>query len=275
MTAEAPKIAELLHDGDVLAVRVNRVLPPVPQSIAMEWIFNEQSHLLGFVERAGGRPSRSEVEEVVTRHEREIDRLERYYDRAAKKTARIQYFVGMLLGLLAVGVLGVLSAGIIALFDNLSLDSTATRNFYACFGAGAVGAMVSVMMRMRREDGVKLDYEVGPGLIVMLGAFRPILGAVFGTLTYFALVSGFLALEPPIEDKVFFYFPIFAFAAGFSERFVHVILGKADLSETTAATAKAPEQAPPAVEPQATAASPNGPVANDAGAPSPPPPKSR
>src|SRR5262249_38445592 len=78
--------------------------------------------------------------------------------------------------------------------------------------------------------GVTLDYEVGAGLIVMLGAFRPILGAIFGVLAYFALASGFLGITPPSDNTAFFFYAVIAFAAGFSERFAHVILGSADLT---------------------------------------------
>src|SRR5215218_3036659 len=145
VTADAPQIAELLHSGDALAIRISRVLHPIPRRIALEWVFSEQSYLLGFVERTGGRPRRKETARVVARHRVEIDRIERYYDRAAKKAARIRYFVGMLLGLVFVAVLGVLSAAFIELFGELDLGSASARNFYACFGAGALGAMVSVM----------------------------------------------------------------------------------------------------------------------------------
>lgn len=230
VTAEAPAIAELLHSGDTLAIRINRVLTPVPRRIAIEWVFSEQSYLLGFVERMGGRPSSRDVESTRARHQVEIDRIERYYDRAANKAARIRYFGGMLLGLGVVAVLGVLVGLIIKPFGSPGLDSDAMRNFYACFGAGALGAMVSVMTRMRQADGVRIDYEVGPALIVMLGSFRPVLGSIFGVLAYFALVGEFLNLTPPSGATAFFYYAVFAFAAGFSERFAHVILGRADLA---------------------------------------------
>ena len=244
VTADAPAIAELLHSGDTLAIRINEILPPDPRHIAMEWVFSEQSYLLGFVERAGGHPSPEETASVVTRHRVEIDRIERYYDRAAKKTARIQYFVGMIVGLGAVAGLGALIPLILRPFVHLDFDSDGVRNFYACFGAGAVGAMVSVMTRMRQEDGVTLDYEVGRALIVMLGAFRPVLGAIFGVLTYFALESGFLNIPAPEKSKVFFYYALFAFVAGFSERFAHVIIGSADLTVAKALTGpETPEQA--------------------------------
>jgi hypothetical protein len=267
VTADAPQIAELLHSGDALAIRISRVLHPIPRRIALEWVFSEQSYLLGFVERTGGRPRRKETARVVARHRVEIDRIERYYDRAAKKAARIRYFVGMLLGLVFVAVLGVLSAAFIELFGELDLGSASARNFYACFGAGALGAMVSVMTRMRQEHGLKLDYEVGPALIVMLGAFRPVLGAIFGTVAYFALESGFLKLTPPEPRQVFFYYPLFAFFAGFSERFAHVVFGDADLSvaralsgadtvpesAATAPAAATPASGAPAPQPTANA----------------------
>jgi hypothetical protein len=190
--------------------------------------------------RTGGRPSPDETASVVARHQQEDDRIERYYDRAAKQTARIRYFGGMLLGLIPVALIAPAAAGIIGLFGDLDLSDEATRNFYACFGAGAVGAMVSVMTRMRQEDGVKLDYEVGSALTVTLGAFRPVLGAIFGTATFFALESGLIQPTPSADTMAFFYYPLFAFAAGFSERYAHVILGDADLSVARALTGGCP-----------------------------------
>jgi hypothetical protein len=246
VTADAPEIAELLHNGDTLAIRINRVLNAVPRRIAMEWVFSEQSYLLGFVERMGGHPSRKDTAPTIARHRVEIDRLELYYDRAARKAARIWYFGGMLLGLGVVIGLGALIPYIIDLFGHLDLDSTSARTFYACFVSGAVGAMVSVMTRMRQEDGVRLDYEVGELLIVMLGAFRPVLGAIFGVLAYFAIDSKLLPVTPPSTGSTFFYYALFAFAAGFSERFAHVILGSADL--TVAKTSTGTESREP-VEP--------------------------
>jgi len=236
VTAEAPAIAELLHSGDTLAIRINEILDPDPRHIAMEWVFSEQSYLLGFVERTRGRPSREETASAVARHRVEIDRIERYYDRAAKKTARIQYFLGMIVGLGVVAGLGALIPLMLKPFVHLDFHSLGVQNFYACFGAGAVGAIVSVMTRMRHENGVKLDYEVGSSLIYMLGAFRPVLGAIFGVMTYFALDSGFLNIPAPEASKVFFYYALFAFVAGFSERFAHVIIGGADLTVAKALT---------------------------------------
>ena len=236
VTEDAPEIADLLHSGDTLAIRINRVLTAVPRQIAMEWVFSEQSYLLGYVERTGGHPPGKTRHATIARHRDEIDRLERYYDRAANKAARIRYFGGMLLGLAAVAGLGVLIPVVADAFGHLDLSSTSMRRFYACFVAGALGAIVSVMTRMRQADGVNLDYEVGALLIVLLGAFRPLLGTIFGVLAYAAIVSKFLPITPPPGGIQFFYYALFAFAAGFSERFAHVILGSADLTLAKAAT---------------------------------------
>jgi hypothetical protein len=236
VTADAPEIARLLHSGDTLAIRVTRVLHKIPQQIALEWIFSEQSFLLGFVERTGGRPTQTETKKVVDRHEVEVKRIERYYDRAAKQAARIRYFQGMLLGLVPVALLAPALAALIELFGELDLSTDATRNFYACFGAGAVGAMVSVMTRMRQDEGIKLDYELGSPLILLLGSFRPVLGAIAGTATFFALESGVLEPTPSAATTDFFYYPLLAFAAGFSERWAHVVMGDADLSVARALT---------------------------------------
>lgn len=268
VTADAPRIAELLHRSDTLAIRITRVLHAVPRSIAVEWIFNEQSYLLGFVERAGGRPSKDETSWAVDRHEDELKRIERYYDRAARKSARIRFFGGLLLGLVAVGALAVAVAFTIEGFGTLDRSADDTRTFFACFVAGALGAVVSVMIRMRQEDGIRLDYEVGALLIYLLGAFRPVLGAIFGTATYFALESGFLQINAPAGKPEFFYYALFAFVAGFTERLARVLLTEADLTvERALAGADAQQQL------RSGTASPPGLSSSDAAQTAPSPPR--
>jgi hypothetical protein len=270
VTADAPGVAELLHGGDMLAVRVNRVLTAVPKLVAMEWIFSEQSYLLGFVERSGGHPSRRQTREALARHRDEVERLERYYHRAGTKAARIWYFGGMLAGLGAVAVFGTVIPFAIRQFATFDLTSDQARTFYACFVAGALGAMVSVMTRMRDEKSIQLDYEVGELLIMMLGAFRPILGSIFGVLTYLTIESGVLPLTPPDGRKVFYY-AVFAFAAGFSERFAHVITGSADLAASKALTgADTPEPTQPSMTADTPAAAQNGQAPAKAAKPSAP-----
>src|SRR5262249_1523316 len=68
VTSEAPEIANLLTLADTLAIKVTNILSRDSRSMAMEWIFNEESFLLGFVERMGGHPSPNESSAVVSQH---------------------------------------------------------------------------------------------------------------------------------------------------------------------------------------------------------------
>ena len=168
------------------------------------------------------------VEDFVARGRSEIIEIEKYYDRAATNAARFLYFWGMLCGAVIAGAAAVLIALIAAAsFDVIKLDSTETRFFFACYAAGALGAIVSVLTRMRSNRFV-LDYEVGRMPAFWLGSFRPFIGAIFGLVVYFALQSELLQLQQPDEKKAFFFFTFLAFAAGFSERLTHVILGGAE-----------------------------------------------
>ena len=166
--------------------------------------------------------------ELVARGRSEIIEIEKYYDRAAANAARFVYFWGMLVGALVAGVIGLLIALIAGSgFGVIDLNSLSTRFFFACYTAGALGAIVSVLTRMR-NDRFTLDYEVGRMPAFWLGTFRPFIGAVFGLFIYFALQSELLQLQEPDEGKAFFFFTLFAFVAGFSERLTHVILGNAE-----------------------------------------------
>jgi hypothetical protein len=162
----------------------------------------------------------------------------------------------MLAGALVATMAGVLVALILGSgFAVIDLGSTSTRFFFACYSAGALGAIVSVLTRMR-SDHFALDYEVGRMPAFWLGTFRPFLGAVFGLFIYFALQSELLQVERPDEGKAFFFFTLFAFVAGFSERLTHVILGGAE--RTVAGTLEQADKAVGATSTTTTTADVNG-----------------
>jgi hypothetical protein len=232
VTSTAPRIAALLHHSDSLAMKANQILPTVPKRIALNWIFSEQSFLLGVIERTDGKPSEKDLDSVVAEHAEEIKRIERYYDRAASKSVRLVYFLGMLVGILLLAALGLAISAILGVSTDLNLRSTPTQNFFASYGAGAVGALVSVMLRMRPDtrSGFSVDYEVGRGPIFWLGAFRPVIGAIFASAVYFALESDFIQLGTITQQNTFTFYAFVGFLSGFSERFTHVIFGEAELT---------------------------------------------
>jgi hypothetical protein len=206
---------------------------PAPGSEAVEATAADRVLRAGLASELADESTNSDLNEpteadLIARGRSEIVEIEKYYDRAAANAARFLYFWGMLTGAVIAGGAAALIALIAATsFDVIKLDSTSTRFFFACYTAGALGAIVSVLTRMRRER-FSLDYEVGRMPAFWLGAFRPFIGAVFGLVVYFALQSELLQLRRPDESKAFFFFTFFAFVAGFSERLTHVILGGAE-----------------------------------------------
>ena len=68
--------------------------------------------------------------------------------------------------------------------------------FFVCYGMGAVGAIISVLTRMTSKGGdAFVDYEVGRPSLRRVGSFRPVIGAVFAVVLYFALRSGLVQLS--------------------------------------------------------------------------------
>jgi hypothetical protein len=234
-TIKVPEVAELLHHYDSLAIRVSEILTPAPKRIAMERIFAEQSYLLGFVETTKAKPSESQVRKLVEKQRAALKHIEDYYDRAGENAARIYYFFGMMVGLFLLAA--VATATTVPLVVSAGVDPVEMRDYVASYAAGAIGAVVSVMSRMRQDtttqQGFRVDYEVGKGPLWFLGGVRPLLGAIFGTATYFALQSSLVQMSPQAPDKAFYFFALLAFLSGFSERFAHVIFGQAEKTVTT------------------------------------------
>ena len=271
LTARVPAITELLHHCDALAVKVNEVLSGTARRIALEWIFEQESYLLGLVEQGlkDDEVRRGEIAASADGHARrgrlrrwrrnaaptaarltpaaakplavassedplvkaaadEVVRIEAYYDRAATRSGNMIYFAGMALGALVVGVVAVLAA------IGLSLTRRGDINigdFVAAFAAGAIGALVSVMVRMGTGN-FRADYEVGRDKLLVLGFVRPAIGAIFGLAVYFALRGNLLQLAPQANASEgdggnFYFYAFLAFLAGFSERWTHIILGGA------------------------------------------------
>jgi hypothetical protein len=216
-TKEHPLLAALLYRCENLAVRVHEVLRDTSQRIAMQRLFIAVSYILGFAEseRAKNEKAVAELEEMVNK---ELAGIKQYYEQAAVRSGQIVYVVGMLLGMVPMVLLGLL-AWLLRIVD---LGTPAGRIGVFCFAAGSVGALVSVMSRMTSRR-VQIDWEFGKDTLRTLGALRPFVGAVFGLMTYFALKSGVIDLNVSGEESSYF-FVLFAFAAGFSERLAQDML---------------------------------------------------
>jgi hypothetical protein len=291
VTKERSEIADLLHECDLLAIRVGEVLRGASERITMRWIYEVQQHLLGFFERMdevapaaasnGSFWSRAqtwrvqrrsyaamqrEEQKLVETQREELMKVEEYYLRIASKTGRIVYVSGMLFGAVATVLLAALVAAALAYWYPRGWTAE-VQNLLLCTGAGAVGALTSVLSRMSSGAGTfTVDVEVGRPLLRRLGLYKPLVGSVFGVALYFLLASGLLMTEAP-KGEVMYFYGIVAFFAGFSERFTGVIFGGAqrlisgEAKEEAAAGTTAPEDGA-----AATTGSPNGAGAGDANA---------
>jgi hypothetical protein len=227
-TGGVPAIPDALNDCETIASKVTEVLRGTPAHVAMQWIFSIASHLLGYVERTGASDHRREAQTVAHDARLELREVEEYYDRAGTKTGRIVYASGMVFGIFGLVVLGFAAAGVLWLFNAYAKYESDIQLIFACYAAGAIGAIVSVMSRMASpRNAFFVDYEVGRPALRFVGSFRPLLGAIFGLVLFFAVKGQLLQIKPP-DVSSFYWYTVLAFVAGFSERFTKVLVDSAE-----------------------------------------------
>ena len=228
LSQETAPLADVLHRCDTLAIRASEVLRGASERIAMQLILSVAADVLGLIDRCDGKPGAEAVRSEARAKRTELDRIESYYDLAANKQARIVYTGGMFLGLLWLLLALPVLVLVLDLFDAFDPDTrTEARTLLACYGAGALGALVSVMSRMASTKGkFSLDYEVGRKAVRRLGMVRPVLGATFGIAAFLIIRSGALQLD--LAENGFYLLTAAAFLAGFSERWAKVLLHGAE-----------------------------------------------
>jgi hypothetical protein len=194
----------------------------------MQWILATAGHMLGFADEKEGKRTRTETARLVRRKRNELVKIEAYYHRAGEKVGRLVYFTGMLLGVALVAATAVAAGGLMWWWGGFDPMEKTTQNLVVSYSMGAVGAVMSVMTRMSSSKvGVfTVDFEVGRGPLRSLGAFRPFIGATSALVIYFAMKSELFQVLPAQKESLYL-FAVVAFIAGFSERWVNVIFGRA------------------------------------------------
>lgn len=172
-----------------------------------------------------------EEQRLVAAQRQELARIEEYYLRIAGKAGRIVYVTGMIAGALFIALLCTLVAVALAVWYPRGWTAN-ERYVLLCAGAGAAGALTSVLARMNSIGGsFTIDVELGRPLLRRLGLYKPFVGAIFGVAVYWIFTAGLL-MKTQIPNEAhngrIFFFGIVAFLAGFSERFTGVIFGGAE-----------------------------------------------
>jgi len=249
-TAELPPdVAKLVHEGEALGLRAREVLRSTAQRLVIKRLFAVSAYMLGYFD--GRKVSREEAEPAIAEAREELVEIRREYVTAATRSAQIVYFWGMVIGLFVLAVLGLFALPFLS--DGLDIGKKALESFYGTALAGALGAMVSVVARMN-SNSFSVEYDVGRPTLRRLGAFRPLVGAIFGVVIYFVLASGLMYGDQPAGHRSFAFYAVFAFIAGFSERFVKDTLDGVEGSGSKDApvTATAPEISEAPDDPPAT-----------------------
>ena len=259
-TKDDPEVARLLHKCDELAIRASEVLRGRSRRICMQLVMTSACHLLSLVDARQIRQSTQAHKSAVAAEARELATVARDYREAANGDAQLVYFGGMAVGAAFLALVYVLGGSLLTGED--IQDST----IRGCLVAGALGAVVSVISRIN-TGSFDLDEDIARGYTLFLGGLRPVLGSIFGLLTYFAITSDFIEFfkVPPDGIKQFYFLCVIAFAAGFSERWAQDTL-TGGLTGRGRASAPAKPASKPAAKPGAKAgATSAGGAAADAG----------
>jgi hypothetical protein len=222
-----------MQDCETLAIRAGEVLNGTSQRIAIRWIMSVASFLLA---RCDMEPPRAQDKRRASTQARahvapELRVIENYYLQAATKRARMVYVWGMVQGIIAISALIAAVGGYVAIESRPTLHDPNAQQLAATLAAGAVGALISVLLRMdeRRTSTFKIDAEIGGRAVRRLGLFRTTVGAILATAVFFALKAGLLQqITIPQGPRAIYFFLVVAFLAGFSERWAQIVLGGAE-----------------------------------------------
>ena len=155
----------------------------------------------------------------------ELSSVQEFIKNASRKTALARYLAALPIG-------AVLAAAVVWVVAKMHLYVGEFNDNYhlaVALTCGAIGAVISVMVRVTRGQELVVDINQSKMVTFAAGAFRPIIGAIFGAVLYVFLVGKLIPLAIPVGDSHLpvvqgggvdpgYFFAGIAFLAGFSER---------------------------------------------------------
>jgi hypothetical protein len=190
-------------DASERAPHVNRAYELATTAFAAVAVENARSH-----SDQESDPGSDRYRATIAQAHERLERASRLLDEAGQRTAIARYGRGMLIGTVIVALIAGAMAGLLLLAGEDLV--------YALpLVAGACGAGVSVLQRMTAPT---FRMELESGNLVVFGAVRPFVGAVFGLVVFGLLEAELLNLTPEDGSQIALY-GVLAFAAGFNERF--------------------------------------------------------
>ena len=220
--AVQPAFEEALWRARALERESALVLSGQPRQVLIEMVYSIYIYLLSVLDvlKPSSTPfddeMRDRLQAAINAANAELARLEKFKELSSRRVSLRWYLIGLPAGL-GMAVIG--GWQIVSAADSLaSLDVPVTL-VLLCLGAGSMGAVVSVMIRITRGQRLVVDSEQGMPVTVLAGAFRPLIGAIFGVVLYVMIRGTLIPVSVPDKPTLeSFFFVGVAFLAGFSER---------------------------------------------------------
>jgi hypothetical protein len=174
--------------------------------------------------------------DIVDVVNQQLDAADQYYQQFTQRTVRSAYFRGI-----GYGMVIVVAVFVVLYVFRRAFNLPITLVWSAI--AGALGALTSVLSSAT-FGRIVLDRPQGGTWNTYLGAFRPVIGSLFGA-AFFALINaGFLPIKVPSGSGEIALYASIAFLAGFSHRWAQDTLKSAEgrISAPPAPSEGRPEQ---------------------------------
>jgi hypothetical protein len=222
MTAENVEAQKLLSQCDRLRIEVEQLLWGRDRRMCLELIYGIVTLVFSVLQPINARKRRTTTSlsfpsDLVSALSEQLADARAYFERSASRAAQILYTGGMLGGGFMLFLLG---RG----FLDVVLSTPAFFSLFLASAMGSVGAVVSVMSRMALGK-LSVNYEAGRWMLVFVGVFRPIMGAILAGVLYLSVASGIVPLAAPTDSpRQLLFYSLLGFLGGFSERWVQDML---------------------------------------------------
>ena len=216
------ELIQVIRRAQALAYQAWHRLELYDRSLCQRMIFGVILELLRRLDQAHevGDKNRSMARRDLACLRSNLAEAEDFMLRCATRRAQTEYFRGMLSpgSLLLVPLL---LAALVTALVNESFSGALGQTVLTALAGGA-GATVSVMWRMTSGtfsiNLPTLDYRAARSQLRLMGALRPVIGAIFGLAVYVFAMSPILPLDAGSKTDTYFVVAL-GFLAGFSERF--------------------------------------------------------
>ena len=198
---------------------------------------------------------RQSIEKEIIVYQTKLNPVKRFFSLRYYEASESKHFVGKLVyGLfvssfisvtfLAVFITVITTANIIVKqieiaqgqdsIDRKMIDATSL--IVIVISSGSLGSIISIFVRIDEFDREDINNYNDPSVPILIGLFRPLIGASFSLFAFSLVSTGIIPLDRLVEEpaqnsaqspKIFFYISI-SFVAGFSERLGPKLIGQTE-----------------------------------------------